>query len=110
MSTMMSDCHRLSDFLMVPTFAAGFAMKNVLLKILTTKNTRITKFGPVENPALIFARVVFFAAIKVFVPFVLSVVKFFFLRFLAATPDDGVDQRRLARFDLGDGALHGGAD
>ena len=62
------------------------------------------------NLATKFFSFAFFAAIKFFVSFVLSVVIFSFLRVLAATPDDGVDQRRFAGFDLGDGALYGRAD
>src|SRR6266542_5801285 len=48
MSTITSDCHRLSDFFMVSAFAAGFAMKFSSLKInsVNHKEPRAAKPQP----------------------------------------------------------------
>ncbi len=94
----MSDCHRRSDFFIV-SLSAGLPCRFLLESLMSLDHKEHE--GHEEF---------FILSILPFVRFVSFVVRFSFLRVLAAAPDDGVDQRRLAGFDLGDGAFHCRAD
>src|SRR5688572_19608881 len=100
MSTITSDCHRLSDFLIVANFGAGFAMKVSSLDRIkfdcTTKCTKVTKNFLLMNSSLRALCVLRGEGLV--------------LRVLAAAPDDGVYQRRLAVLDLCDCSLYCRAD
>src|SRR5215475_11388598 len=99
MSTMTSDCHRRSDFLMVSTFGIGFAMKFSSLLFHHREHEVHEENFPRDLLSLLAN---FSYLFVLFVPSWLGIIPFV-LGVFPAAPYHGVHERRLAGLDLCDG-------